>query len=664
MIALPRKSVWLLALALTTAGLPAQIVTLTVRPNTAPPRSGNLPPRTYASLPEALTAARALRPEGVGPAVELRLEAGRHQLDAPLQLGPADSQLTFAAARGARPVISTARRLTGWEPVPGHDGGWQTTVPEVREGKWYFRSLFVEGRRATRARTPNEGQFFRMAGQRFNDDPVRFGFQPNDIRPQWAAQPDLEVVGFEKWTSFRQHLRAVDTVSNTVTLSFKAAAHTREARAQYFIENTRDALDAPGEWYLDRVTGVLTYVARAGEDPRRMEFLAPQGTEFLRLTGDASGARPVAGVTLRGLTFAHTDATLAPEGQVDVQAAVAIPAAITASFARDLTLEGCTLEHLGGYGVDLGRGCDRGRVTQCRFRDVGAGGVKLGEPGVRAKPEEQSGRHLVADCEMVGLGRVNPTAVGVLILQSGGNEVVHNAIHDLYYTAISVGWTWGYRESPCRDNHIEYNHLYDIGLGLLSDMGAIYTLGPQPGTRLRNNLIHDVESSGYGGWGLYTDEGSTGILLESNVVYRCKSAGFHQHYGRENVLRHNVIALNRENELMRTRDEEHVSFIFTNNVVYFSTGNLLGSSWKNHRFVLDRNVYFDTRLAADPTAMKFAGQTLTQWRAAGHDLDSVLADPLFVAPEKYDFRLRRDSPALKLGFHPPDVRTVGPRKKP
>jgi len=658
-----RKSVWLLALALATARLSAQTVTLSVLPNAAPALAGALPANTFRSLPDALAAARALRPGGTGPEVTLLLRDGRHRLDAPLALGPEDSRLTLAAAPGARPVITTARRIEGWLPVPGHDGWWQATLPEVRDGKAYYRSLFVDGRRATRARTPNEGEFFRMAGERFSDTPARFRFRATDVRPEWASEPDLEVVGFEKWTSFRQHLRAVDTTSNAVTLSFNAAGHTREDKARFFIENTPAALDAPGEWHLDRATGVLTYIARPGEDPRKLEFLVPQLTEFLRVKGDVAGRRPVERVTLRGLTFAHTDWTLPPEGQVDVQAAVAIPAAITAQGATDLALEDCTLEHLGGYGVDLGRGCDRGRVTGCTFRDVGAGGVKLGETSVRSKPEEQSGHHLVADNEMVALGRVNPTAVGVLILQSGGNRVAHNNIHDLYYTAVSVGWTWGYQASPCRDNRIEFNHLYDIGLGLLSDMGAIYTLGPQPGTVLRNNLIHDVESSGYGGWGLYTDEGSTGIILESNVVYRCKSAGFHQHYGRENILRYNVIALNREHELMRTRDEEHVSFIFTNNVVYLSTGDLLGSSWKNNRFVMDRNVYWDTRLAATPEALKFVGKTLAQWREAGHDRDSVLADPRFVAPEKFDFRLQADSPALKLGFQPPDISSVGVRPK-
>ena len=239
-------------------------------------------------------------------------------------------------------------------------------------------------------------------------------------------------------------------------------------------------------------------------------------------------------------------------------------------------LERCTVAHSGGYAIYFGRGSKRNQVLACELFDLGGGGVKLGEPGQSPDDNRQNYENVIADNHIHDLGLVYAPAVGVWALQSGRNQIVHNHIHDLFYTAISVGWTWGYAENQSKGNIIEYNHLHDIGKEMLSDMGGIYTLGVQPGTRIRNNLIHDIASFTYGGWGIYPDEGSSEMLIENNIVYHCKSAGFHQHYGRENVVRNNVLAFNRENQLMRTRVEPHVSFIFERNIVYFDQGRLLG----------------------------------------------------------------------------------------
>jgi parallel beta-helix repeat protein len=329
----------------------------------------------------------------------------------------------------------------------------------------------------------------------------------------------------------------------------------------------------------------------------------------------------------------------------------------------DGLIEDCRFTHLAGYALELGKETKRFRVIGNEMYDLGGGGVRIGETAVPPNESEACHSHVITDNHMHKLGRVHPPAVGVFILQSGQNRVAHNHIHDLYYTAVSAGWTWGYRETPCRDNIIEWNHMHDVGQGMLSDMGAVYTLGIQQGTVVRNNLIHDVNAFTYGGWGLYTDEGSTGIVMENNIVYRCKSAGFHQHYGRENTIRNNIFAFNRENQVMRTRPEPHISFLFTNNIVYFDSGNLLGSNWSNDHYRMDHNVYWDARAAADPEAIKFAGGTWEEWRSRGHDRHSIIADPRFSNPEGCDFSLAPESPARKLGFKPLDLRKAGVRPK-
>jgi parallel beta-helix repeat protein len=195
---------------------------------------------------------------------------------------------------------------------------------------------------------------------------------------------------------------------------------------------------------------------------------------------------------------------------------------------------------------------------------------------------------------------------------------------------------------------------------ILSDMGGIYTLGKQPGTVIRNNLWHDIAAIRYGGWGIYFDEGSSGILAENNVVYRTTHGGFHQHYGETNVVRNNIFAFARDHQLQRTRPEPHRSFSFVTNIVYFDSGSLLTGDWSGDQYQMDWNVYFDARPDAKPDQLSLGPCTWEKWQERGHDQHSLIADPLFVAPRENDFRLQPNSPAFSLGFRPIDLSGVGP----
>lgn len=624
-------------------------------------RAGDGP---LATMEVALRKARAA---SMRDSVTIFVHGGVHRLAEPIVFTPedsgasADKPFTIAAFGKEKPVLTGGVRLTNWKQT--QPSLWEAYARAQLGTNWQFRSLFINGHRAIRARTPNEGELLRMEGERFNDKPFQFKFRAGDIKPGWTEAGDVEVVAFEKWTDIRQFIRDVNTASNVVTLSGSSSPHTRESGAQYFIENAPDGIDMPGEWRLDQKTGVVSAMFKVGENPNGMEIVVPRLQELVQFKGDLEGKKPVRHIVLGGLTFADTDWTISRDGYRDTQAAVAIRGEVFGDGVTDCVIEDCTFTRLAGYGVDLGRGCQRNRIVGNEMFDLGAGGVRVGETAVRTNAFDATHSNLVTDNHLHHLGRLYPPAVGIFIIQSASNRVAHNHIHDLYYTAVSVGWTWGYRESPCHNNVIEFNHMHDIGLGLLSDMGAVYTLGPQPGTVVRNNLIHDLISFTYGGWGLYTDEGSSGIVLENNIVYRCKSAGFHQHYGKENVIRNNIFAFHRENQLMRSREETHTSFFFTNNIVMFDSGNLLGSTWKNDQFVIDGNLYWDTRTGPDLARMNFSGATLEQWRARGHDSNSIFADPLFVDAAKNDFRLQPRSPAAKLGFRAIDPSTVGVRVK-
>ncbi len=265
------------------------------------------------------------------------------------------------------------------------------------------------------------------------------------------------------------------------------------------------------------------------------------------------------------------------------------------------------------------------------------------------------------DCHLHDLGETYHSAVGLLFMHADHCRLVHNHVHHLRYSAVSIGWVWGYGPSVSVGNLVEGNDLHDIGMGVLSDMGGVYHLGDGTGTVVRHNRIYNVDSWGYGGWGLYTDEGSRFVLFEDNLVYRTKCASFHQHYGRENILRNNILAFAKEDQLQRTRKEKHLSYTFERNIVYWDPGqNLLGKqpgNWDDDQYAFDRNCYWQS----GGGEFRFAKWSFADWQKRGKDVNSIIADPGFVDAAKGDFRLKPDSPALKTGFKPFDLTTFGVR---
>ncbi len=606
-------------------------------------RDGPLP-----SLSAARDRIRELRHTGDKNPMTVVVRRGTYLLTEPFVLTPADSETSYEAYKGEHPIISGGQRIQSWKH---RDKLWTATAPG------HFRQLFVAGRRAQRARTPNNG-FYRIDGPSSLEKPFLLKFRGNDIHKDWEGR-DVEVVALLAWAETRMPIAHVDAAAHTARLTGNPTTSNRETDARYWIENTPDALDAPGEWYHDENTGEVSYKPVPGDDLTKDEVIAPHLETLIRLEGKPEAASIVRNISFRGLDFRHTDWALPSTGYADTQAAIEAPSAFEAVGAENVSIKNCTFTQMGGYAIWFGRGSKGNRVMDTEIFDMGGGGIKVGETEMRSDERDRNSGNIITDNEIHDLGLVYPAAVGVWVGQSSGNTIAHNHIHDLYYTAISVGWTWGYGPNQCKANKIDYNHLHDIGKHMLSDMGGIYTLGIQPGTTIRNNLIHDVYSFTYGGWGIYPDEGSSEILIENNIVYRTKSAGFHQHYGRENTVRNNIFAFGKEFQLMRTRAEPHISFTFEKNIVYFDEGRLLGSNWSGRQFHMDKNLYWDMRGGVP----LFSGLSWDDWRKQGHDTSSLIADPLFVNASSYDFRLRPGSPATGLGFHEIDMRDVGPRSR-
>ena len=195
-------------------------------------------------------------------------------------------------------------------------------------------------------------------------------------------------------------------------------------------------------------------------------------------------------------------------------------------------------------------------------------------------------------------GNVFPSCVALWIGQSPENTVAHNDIHGFWYTAISIGWTWGYGPAAAQRNLVEANHIHHIGTkadGRGPDPqrhGLRLHAGQPRGDVIRGNLFHDVAGLKYGGWGIYFDEGTTHILAENNLVYRTTHGGFHQHYGKENTFRNNIFAFGRDAQIQRTRVEGHQSFRFEHNLVYWEKGPLFAGDWSKPNAAFDGNTYW------------------------------------------------------------------------
>jgi hypothetical protein len=642
--------------------------------------------------------------------VTVFLRGGTFFLDEPWRIGPDDSgapaptegwnkasgparTVTYAAYPGEhdaapeRPIISGGVRIKGFEATKiGDRDGWRVTLPEVASGDWYFTQLWVNGKRAQRPRLPRDGRFTieEPLGEVVADGDIHarlftgqseFRFSSGDLK-EWKNINDIEFVGLHFWIESRINFQSIDEESRTAKLQMKSRMPLTDdfagGGAPYYVENVFEALYEPGEFYLDRPTGTLYYIPRDGETIDNAVVIAPRLHRVLEITGGTSDAH---NIRFSGIDVSHTEWVTGPEASTATpQAACHVGGAVLIDGAHEIEFEGCRVAHVGSYGVEVTGGSRDIAIRGCEITDLGGGGVKVFHPSPRADSTagavaDVGGRTdrihtgtcrriLICDNAISDGGYRFHQAVGVLIGRCSAVQLLHNDIYDFDYSGVSVGWTWGYQDGEAYGNIVEHNHIYNIGRGMLSDMGGVYTLGVQPGTRIRYNLIHDVWSRGYGGWGIYNDEGSSHILVEKNIVYRTKSNGYNQHYGRDNIIRNNIFAFGGEAQFSRTRPESHNSFFFEQNILYFdSDGAVLAGNWPFLGATIDRNLYWNIS-GAD---LSFAGLTLTKWRSLGADRNSAIADPKFFAPAYGDFRLAEDSPAKAIGFEPFSLEDAGPR---
>lgn len=667
--------------------------------------------RPFTSLTQARDAIRAAKAAGSREAWQVNLKKGTHPISETIVFEPSDSGTAEAPViyrgEGDATTLSGGIPLTDWQEAD--DGCWVSDIPVDEAGApLYFEALYVNGRRAIRARYPETGflcpesvlqRVITNAATKVVYAQAELKAQAGDLA--WlkaTAKAELkyaQLIVHHKWDTTRRIIVDFDPATEKILTQggLWKSWNKWQPDSMYYVENLRGALNQPGEWFYDGVNKRIQYLPLAGEQLNRSEFTIPRPglIALIHFKGDISATNFVKHIRFENLTLSYTDSVRRKDqllkadfpaefvGDLDQpgptqfepqQAASRTEPAILADGAHSIIFDECTLSHLGEYGIWFRSGCVSNRIQSCTISDLGSGGIRIGaggSEGGRPPPAAVSTNtspwcsafNVVDNCIIQSGGRTHASGVGLWIGSSADNQITHNEISDFYYTGVSVGWVWGYSGSFAQRNSICWNRIFNIGQKALGDMGGVYTLGTSFGTKVCNNVIYDIDSYTYGGWGLYTDEGSEGILMENNLVYNTKDGSFHQHYGRDNIIRNNILCNSREYQVAATRKEDHCSFIFERNIVCWDQGPAFKPRTTEKKVVWKNNVW---HMRSGP--IDFEGRNFAEWQKSGECQGGFEADPLFKNAAAGNYKLQPGSPALKAGFIEFDTNKAGNTNKP
>jgi hypothetical protein len=515
----------------------------------------------------ALQRIRALRRAGNAGAVRVQFAPGQYAVSETLEITPdiaGDSGILFAAPRGGA-VWSGGVPVTGWQ----QEGRLRTApLPESFRGQ-LPSCLFVGGRRVETSRYPAEGF---LAASGVGPDPRRMLSCPPGDLPAVARPEGLELVYYHDWTTSRVGVERYEAEKGTLATADPIGSDApilspgyRGKPRRFTLHNAREFL-TEGSWCAEG--DQLWLWPPAGADAAA-QVIAPGPSVLVRLAGKRND--PVRGVRFEGITLKHAawprpkhgfqglQATFSrPEGNNGVY--IPAPAAIRFEFATDCAFTGGGVVDSAGGGVFIGPGCSGVAVRGNRFERVGGNAISAGATDLKHLPEDCAVEsNAVRDCGWRDWG-----AVGIWIGHANRMRVRTNRIERQPYTGISVGWTWGLQPTGTGGHLIEGNLIQDILLRMV-DGGGIYTLGNQPGTVLRANLIRRIAASDIlrdARLGIYLDEGSSDILVEGNVVESVANTSVNCHKADRLTIRSNYFPTRRANNLRQVAMRDaNVSFV-------------------------------------------------------------------------------------------------------
>ena len=606
-----------------------------------------------------------------------------------------DFPLTIAAADGETAVIDGGCELNGWHEVTVNGKkAWQA------KAAFPVQELYYKGKMLKRAAFPKEGMYrvrnttSPWGGGLFSGGD-HFTTQEGSFNPKWHNLTGIDVFMTHKWIEEHLPVKSYDAATGEMYSTHRSTFLMTSNDTEYRFENVREALLEPGEFYYDSMDGTVTVML---DEPLEADGEHPVVTcigNLLRLSHvrylnirnlafrHGGGYRPactrrydIPGKEFPNFAMQETwlDEHSAHPFAAAPQAAVQVPGTIFMYNSSDCEITGCTISETSWYGIEASAGCSNILIDHNELHELGAGGVRIGGAAVNDPVELRTSRVTVTNNHIHDGGLVFASGVGVLITHAYGNLVEHNHIHDLFYSGVSAGWNWGFGETVARENRIGWNLIHDLGKGILSDMGGVYLLGIQPGTRVYSNYIANVKRRYYGGWGIYTDEGSSHIVVENNICTDCSSEAYHQHFGRENTLRYNIFAFGNDAVLAIARGQEFAGVFpglnFSNalssyNNVFVTNGKpFIRSGNEKHlqrpTFLAENSIFINAEGEFPSIAVSGDWKCdLDEWQKRGFDRGAIIGDPGFRDLSKRDFSFGKDSLLSRLGFPMLDMKEVG-----
>jgi parallel beta-helix repeat protein len=480
-----------------------------------------------------------------------------------------------------------------------------------------------------------------------------FQYDAGQLKASWLQEPDPEVHIFqsENCRAFKEivRLERLDEQTLTAYVTGPECTSGLQTGDRYFVENLLEELDAPGEWYLDAEAGRLHY--RPPDEYKDSPWVvAPTVSRLIEAIGTAE--QPVSHVRFVGLQVSCTDYQ---PGGGSIGYGMGEEGVLHLENAADCAVEGCTFSSIGSYAVCL-KGGSRNRIVGNDIADGGEGGVLLLDSG----GNEVSDNH-IRDCGWVY------KHIGGVVLEGPGckdNLVAHNLIHDVSRYGITL-------KSPGTNNTIEYNDLYNLNTETYDTGGIEVTQQDREfrsGSTIRYNRVRDVigySSQGqwpvYLSWGIYLDSFAGGYDVHHNLVARNHHGGIMLQGGKDNQVWNNVFVDGASCQgYLANFAGNSTGLVLERNLFVWTdeAARLFGTGSLNDAVIrIDRNLYWRTGCDGPATLLPAGG--FAEWQARGFDAHSVVADPGFVDAAHDDYSLRADSPALQVGFEPIDAKAIG-----